>query len=109
MIQWTGEETDAGAPPELFHARLPEHLAGITFELQAALATVDVPLTELLAVEVGDVIPLGVTTSSPVLVRIEDGDYAHAAWGRHEGQLAIRVIELLRSDDSPESPNEEGK
>jgi len=73
---------------------LPEHLDGVRLCLKAYLGSVDVPLDDLLALEVGDVIPIGVDSDAPLDIYIEDRCCAKAELGRHRGQRAIRLLEL---------------
>ncbi len=83
---------------------LPRHLESVPFELSACLASIEIPLAELLGVEVGDVIPLGVPRGSTVEVRVEDQVHARATWGRRDGRLTIQITEVLGrpSDPAPE-------
>ena len=74
--------------------KLPDHLDAVQMSLAAYLGSVDVPLQELLALEVGDVIPLGVEVDSPVELYVEDRACALAAWGRWHGNLAVKVLTL---------------
>ena len=73
---------------------LPEHLTPVGLDVSAYLASVDVPLSDLMALEVGDVIPLGVEIGTPVELYIEDQCCARASWGRHHGMQAIQVEAL---------------
>ncbi len=86
---------------------LPEHLEQVSLGLSAYLGSVDVPLSELMELEVGDVIPLGVEIDSPVDIYIEDRCCARAAWGTHHGLQAIRVLELNTHPGTIEQPEEE--
>jgi flagellar motor switch protein FliM len=72
-------------------AALPAHLADVQVELRARLGAGEVPLAELLALEVGDVIPLGLTVGEPLQVLVEDQACLIAALGKLQGQLAISV------------------
>lgn len=72
---------------------LPPTLADAEVELRAELGSVDLPLDAVLALEVGDVIPLATQPGDPVRIRIEDDDYGQARWGERNGKLALRVSE----------------
>ena len=61
-----GEDDLAAALAGKETTALPDHLESIAVNLAAYLGSVDVPLRELLALEVGDVIPLGVEVDSPL-------------------------------------------
>ena len=81
-----GEQGAAGAPTPL-----PDHLDDVMLTVLAYLGSADVALQELLALEVGDVIPLGVEAGSPVELYVEDRPYALASWGRWRDNLAVRI------------------
>lgn len=85
---------------------LPDHLDGIAIHLAAYLGSVDVPLRELLALEVGDVIPLGVEVDSPLQLYAEDRACARARWGRWHGNLAVQIDELDAHPGDIDQPNE---
>lgn len=102
-----GEEDPIGegqaAPAE---TPLPDHLEPVGLEVAAYLASTDVALSDLMALEVGDVIPLGVEVGSPVNLYIEDRCCAHATWGRHHGMQAVRVDDLSPHPGTIEEPEE---
>ncbi len=78
------------APPR----ELPHHLDPVPVELSATLGAIDVPLAELLALEVGDVIPLGVGKEEPAVLHVEERVFGRARWGAHHGRLALRILEV---------------
>jgi flagellar motor switch/type III secretory pathway protein FliN len=73
---------------------LPNHLDRVEVSVSACLGSIDVPLSQLLDLEVGDVIPLGVPEGSTVELFAEDRPYASASWGRHGDHLAVQVERL---------------
>lgn len=73
---------------------LPAHLAAVSVELGVQLGSTELPLSELLGLEVGDVIPLGVEVGSLLDVYVEGEACATARWGQHAGQLAIKIHAL---------------
>ena len=79
---------------------LPPHLEEVRVQLSARLGAADVPLAELLAIEVGDVIPLDVETTEGVRIWIEDREVASARLGSKHGNLAV-AIEHPLSHPSP--------
>ena len=105
-----GEEDPIGegeaAPAE---TPLPEHLEIVGLDVAAYLASTDVALSDLMALEVGDVIPLGVEVGSPVDLYIEDRCCAHATWGRHHGMQAVRVDDLDTHPGTIEEPEEKSR
>jgi flagellar motor switch protein FliM len=75
-------------------ATLPEHVHGVSVELFAYLGSIDVPLQELLGLEVGDVLPLALGADAPLQLFVEDRPCARAALGKRKGKLAVKVLEL---------------
>ncbi len=82
---------DALGPASGAKAALPAHLGAVPLTLSARLGAADVPLADLLALEVGDVIPLGVATSQPLEVWAEDRPWAQAHLGASAGHLALKL------------------
>lgn len=75
-------------------ASLPEHLELVEVELAAHLGASDVPLADLLAIEVGDVISLGTTLSEPLVLRVEGQACGTALMGSLRGVRAVRVLQV---------------
>lgn len=88
------------APRNERPAPLPAHLGDVGVELRAHLGANEVPLAELLALEVGDVIPLRVSVGEPLAVLVEDQGCLRATLGRSQGKLALRIsaVERPKSD-----------
>jgi flagellar motor switch protein FliM len=83
-------------------AALPARLAEISVTLAARLGAVEVPLAELLAIEVGDVIPLDLPLGSPLSIEVEDLPCMTAVLGRSQGKLALRIVDTdVERDPSP--------
>lgn len=78
---------------------LPSHLDEVPLEFSARLGSVELALSELLGLEVGDVIPLDTDSRSPLNLYIDDRPAGHAHWGSHHGQLAIRILEFDPSEE----------
>ena len=89
--------------PESEHGEagaLPDHLDDVLLDVRAFLGAVDLPLHELLALEVGDVLPLGVDQDQQLDIYIEERACAKGTWGQINGTLAVRLTELdLRAGD----------
>jgi flagellar motor switch protein FliM len=73
---------------------LPEHLGDVQVELGALLGSVEIPLSELLELEPGDVIPLGVEVGGLLTVQVENRRCASAHWGLKDGRVVLRLQEL---------------
>ena len=78
---------------------LPHHLDEVPLEFSARLGSVELPLSELLGLEIGDVIPLDTDSRSPLNLYIDDRPAGHAHWGSHHGRLAIRILEFEPSEE----------
>lgn len=77
-------------------APLPHHLGDVTVEVRAHLGANDVPLAELLALEVGDVIALNMPVGEPLRVLVENQACLRAVLGRSQGKLAVRITQIER-------------
>lgn len=73
----------------------PPHLEAVDLDLSAHLGSTYVPLSELLGLEVGDVIPLDARVGALVEVEIEETICARARFGAKDGLLAILIEEAL--------------
>jgi flagellar motor switch protein FliM len=83
----------------------PKHLDGVRLEVRAFLASVDIPLNDLLSLEAGDVIPLGINAGAPLKLFVEDRICATAKWGKHGPNLAVRIEELCHDDQKFDQPD----
>lgn len=80
--------------PDAVDDGAPRHLAPVNLELSVHLGGTDVPLSELLAMETGDVIPIDTRVGEQVEVEIEESICARGRFGSVEGRLAV-VIETV--------------
>lgn len=101
-----GIEPESGDEDHDAPQAAPQHLNGVNLDLRAFLASVDIPLTDLLRLEPGDVIPLGIAAGSPLKVFVEDRACATAHWGKHGPHLAIRINEICQDDLEFDQPSE---
>lgn len=74
--------------------RLPEHLENVAVSVHAYLGSIDLPLTDLLGLEVGDVIPMGAEVGKPIELYVENRVCAKADIGRVGQRLGVRINEL---------------
>lgn len=72
-------------------AALPTHLGNVPVRLGAVLGAIEVPLAELLRLEVGDVIPLNARVGEPLDVSVDGRICASATLGANNGVLAVRI------------------
>jgi flagellar motor switch protein FliM len=75
----------------------PAVLGSIPIEIGARFDPVEVPLSQLLEIEVGDVIPLAPVRSAQVTLNVEDRAIASAELGRNYERLAVRVTEIFEA------------
>lgn len=75
---------------------LPAHLGEIAVEVHARLGASEVPLAQLLALEIGDVIPLGLPQGAQLEVLVENEPCLRATLGRSQGRIALRVTSTER-------------
>lgn len=78
-------------------AALPAEIAPTNVDLCAVLARTDILLTELLALEPGDVITLDAAPGQTIAIEIEGQPRARARFGVRESRLAVRIQEILRN------------
>ncbi len=76
---------------------LPAEIAPTNVEICAVLARTDILLTELLALESGDVITLDVAPGEPIAIEIEGQPRARGRFGARDGRLAVRIQEILKT------------
>lgn len=91
-------KNDAARVAEASVRELPGHLVPIDLHLAVELGEAQVPLAELLRLEVGDVLVLGAPRGTPVRVVAEGILCARAALGCRTGKYAARLI------DAPKLP-----
>lgn len=70
---------------------LPAHLGEVVLAVSARLGATELRLSDLLAIEVGDVIPLGIPAGSPVTLVAGDKPCLAAELGASRGRLAARI------------------
>jgi len=89
------EPAAPGAKDKL-RATLPAHISDLEVQLTAELASVELPLKDVLAIEPGDVIPLDVDVDSPLALYVEDEACGSARWGERSGRIALRITEFRK-------------
>jgi len=77
----------------------PPHLAEIDVELRAELGTAEIPLQDLLGLDVGDVIVLDTKVGDLVAVTAEGRRCALAQLGRVDGRFAVQIRTVERCDE----------
>ena len=73
---------------------IPNHLDRVPLDVRVELARCELRLNDLLALEVGDVIPLGASRHQPVQVWVDERPFASGRVGRSQGRLAVQLQEL---------------
>ena len=72
----------------------PHHLEDIPVEMRALFDSVEVPLKQLLDLEVGDILPLSPIRSTNLTVNVGREPVARGQLGRNFERLAVRVLEV---------------
>jgi flagellar motor switch protein FliM len=88
------EEEEANA------TEAPQHLESIPVELRAVFDTVEVPLSQLLDLEVGDILPLSPTRSTSITIKVGEEAVARGELGRNFERLAVSVLEVFDPPDT---------
>ncbi len=101
MKQWRSSSTTE-VPPAI-RQRYEAQLEKIEVELRAELGRTHLPLTELLTMEVGDVIVLERRINQPIQVYIGECEKFRAIPGRSGKHRALRILEVV----PPELPVDE--
>jgi flagellar motor switch protein FliM len=78
-------------------AALPQHLGSVPVEIRVRLGAAHVPLSDLLALEPGDVIPLERELSQPLEIFVDERACMRAQLGTSRGKLAVRIESIQRS------------
>ncbi len=74
---------------------VPAHLSNVMLELSAEFDSVELPLDELLSLEVGDVISLATRVEDPINLTVEDLVCAKVHLGKKDGQIAVQLESLI--------------
>lgn len=74
--------------------RVPGHLDLVNLEMCVHLGSAKIALRELLALEVGDVIPLHTEVDGEVHLYVEGHSIAQGTWGQVGGSLAMKVHKI---------------
>jgi len=88
------------APPEE-RATFEDGLQDVEVELRAELGRSTLPLTELLALEAGDVIPLQRRTTEPMRVLIGNATKFRASVGKTGKYRALRILDVFETPTPP--------
>jgi len=89
-----------GTPRPAAQAALPAKIASTRVQVSAVLCELEIMLTDLLALEAGDLIPLSVAPGDPIEVRIEGEPCGRARFGACAERLAVRMTEIQKPPPS---------
>lgn len=96
----TGKVLDKAEPDPAWRTALTRAAMGVTFPVRSVLAEPVVPLSLLLNLKPGDVIPISFGAEVPVMV---GGDrFASGTVGAYNGQAAVRLTKFTRSLEGSE-------
>jgi flagellar motor switch protein FliM len=95
LSKLTGETLDRSAPNAESAEPLRRALAGVDVAVHAQVAALDLRLADVLALEVGSVLPLGVGPDAGVTVCVNSVPVHRARPGRSGGRRAVEILERL--------------
>jgi flagellar motor switch protein FliM len=73
-----------------------EHIRDLDLEVSARLGALEMPLSEILALEAGDVLPLGVSARAGLDLYVNDRAWAVADLGARGEKLAVALREVVQ-------------
>ena len=94
--------------------QLPAHLDAVPLEVSVELGRAELQLSDLMALEPGDVIPLDSLVQKPLTLEVDGRPVADVRLGRAHGRLAARLIDAPRLDigrsaqTAPQPPESKG-
>jgi flagellar motor switch protein FliM len=93
-ISGSGQQTDE---EDLLVVRkhVRRHLDALYLELTAILPGSELTLSELMSLQVGDVIPLNRHISEEVILTMQDREKLSGNLGTHRGKIAVEITELI--------------
>ncbi len=95
MKQWISSATTQVSP--VVRERYEDSLRAMSVEVRAELGRTRLPVTELLGLEIGDVIPLERRTNEPIQVFVGDQEKFAATAGKAGKYRALRVLEVMET------------
>ncbi len=104
LRQYITNATSPASPEE--RATFEEGLQDVAIELRAELGRTRLPLTELLNLEEGDVIPLNRNTDEPMRVFAGDVEKFKASVGKAGKYRALRILEIDKSSPQQGQKND---
>ncbi len=107
MKQWISSATSE--VPAVVRERYEERLRGITVEMRAELGRSRLPISELMLLQEGDVIPLERRVDEPILVFVGKHEKFTAVAGKAGKYRALRVLEVIEEQQFQEIVEPEHK
>ncbi|MEZ5977600.1 MAG: FliM/FliN family flagellar motor C-terminal domain-containing protein [Planctomycetota bacterium] len=93
-----GDPTDGAADGA---SDVPDHLDLVPVEVDVQLGTVELTLSDLLSLEVGDVVPIDAALGDPVVLRASGVVFARGRVGTSRGHVAVVVEEIEEPQSDP--------
>jgi len=97
-IAGTGQQNDE-EDLGVVRRHIRRHVENMDVELTALLEGGDLLLSELMALEVGDVIPLQRHISEKVILTMQEKEKLHGHLGTHRGKMAVEVTDVIDQDE----------
>jgi len=95
-LPMTGARGPLAAPdaakPKPNATKAPEHLEPVPLVVDAVLGTAEISLADLMALEVGDVVPISAAVGDPVRLSANGIEFARGRMGTHRGHVTISLL-----------------
>lgn len=98
-IAGTGQQSDE-EELSIVRRHVRRHLENMDVELTALLPGGELLLSELMALEVGDVIPLQRHISEKIVLTMQEKEKLRGHLGVHRGKLAVEVTDVLEEEEA---------
>ncbi|RMH46848.1 MAG: flagellar motor switch protein FliM [Gammaproteobacteria bacterium] len=97
-IAGTGQQNDE-EDWTLVRRHVRRHLDSLQLEVTAVLRGGEIMLSDLMALQVGDVIPLQRHISEEVILTIQDQEKMKGHLGMHRGKMAVEITKVFEQDE----------
>ena len=105
----TGLQSDSASDDGRWGRSMREEILGADVELSAELTQIDTNLRDVLALKIGDILPIEMPKN--ITAKIENVPFFNASFGEHKNKTALKVIDLIEhpKDTTPQYQLQKGK